>query len=60
MDKPLSLIVNDFRGAIERAIGACGLPPIITAPIMENYAMQLRIAARDQTVHDAQEWKEGE
>lgn len=57
MDKPFSLVINEFRGRIEAAIGECGLSPVITAPIVENYALRLRELAREQTIADAQKEK---
>lgn len=58
MNKPVSVVINETKSAIERAVSESGLPPVVLAPIFENYTNQLLEQARQQTISESIAWSQ--
>lgn len=55
--KPASMVINEFKIKIEEAINTSGLPPVVMEPILNNYLLQLQIAAKQQTLSEIQQYE---
>lgn len=52
MDKPFTLIYEDFRQKMADLINNSGLPPFVVESILQNYLYETRDVARRQYQHD--------
>ena len=46
-DKPLSLVINEFRANIENVINNSNLPPYIIEPILKDYYNQIALLSNN-------------
>lgn len=59
MDKPVSMLIDEFNKKIVEAISSSKLPVSVIEPIFRNYYDQLRALAEQQLAHDMQEYEKG-
>ena len=52
MDKPVSILINEFKTNIEKAINDAKLPPAVIEPILKDYYIQVQGFARQQLIKD--------
>lgn len=50
--KPVTIIVNEFKASIERAIAESNLPACLIEPILCNYMLQMRSLNEEETRRD--------
>ena len=48
MDKPFSMIYEEFKRDLANLINNSGLPPFIVEPVLQNYLFEVSNAARNQ------------
>lgn len=52
MDKPASMVMNEFTEKLEDCINKSGLPPVILELILGRYYTQIRSMAERQTLQE--------
>lgn len=56
-NKPVSMVINEFKINIEKTINESGLPPVIMESILNNYLLQIQAVAKQQTLAEMQEYE---
>lgn len=57
INKPLSIIINDFKKGIETVVNNSNLPPVLIETIMEGYMMQIKLMAKEQSAKELQQYE---
>lgn len=52
MDKPISILINDFKMNIEKCINESNLPAAVIEPIIKDYYQQVQVLSRQQLMND--------
>ena len=55
-DKPLSLVINEFRVNIENVINNSNLPPYIIEPILKDYYNQIALLSNNIYINEKEEY----
>lgn len=55
-DKPLSLVINEFRANIENIINNSNLPPYIIEPILKDYYNQIAVLSNNVCINEMEEY----
>ncbi len=55
-DKPLSLVINEFRANIENIINNSNLPPYIIEPILKDYYNQIAVLSNNVCISEMEEY----
>lgn len=56
IEKPLSLIIKEFRNNLENAVNNSNLPPCIVEPILKDYYNQVLILSNNTSISEEQEY----
>lgn len=57
MEKPVTLIIEDFKSNISKVINESKLPPFVIRPILQDILNQVLMAEQAQTKSDAEEYQ---
>ena len=58
MNKPVSVVKEEFTNKIVLLINESGLPPILMEPVLANCLNQIRAINEAQLKKDKQEWED--
>ena len=56
-NKPVSMVINEFKINIEKAINESGLPPVIMESILSNYLLQIQTVSKQQLLTDTEQYE---
>jgi hypothetical protein len=56
MDKPIEVMITEFKENLISVINASGLPHYIVAPIINDYARQYNVASENETRRQIKEY----
>lgn len=57
MDKPITIVREDFIKSLAKLINESGLPPFVITPILEKFLENVRIAEANQLRSDKEKYK---
>lgn len=57
MDKPFSMLYEEFRMNIANAINNSGLPPAVLESVLQNYLTEINNIARNQYKTDKSQYE---
>lgn len=56
-NKPVSMVINEFKINIEKAINESGLPPVVMESILSNYLLQIQTVSKQQLLTDTEQYE---
>ena len=57
MEKPFSIIYDDFKREMASLIGNAGLPPSVIASVLQNYFTEVNNIAKNQYMIDKAQYE---
>lgn len=57
MNKPLSIVYEEFKQELANIINNSGLPPLMIEPVLQNYLNETRLAMQRQYQFDRTEYE---
>lgn len=52
MDKPFSLVYEEFKQSLRDLINKCGLPPFVIESLLQNYLYEINTISKNQYLLD--------
>ena len=58
MNKPVTLVYEEFKQDLANLINKSGLPPMMIEPVLQNYLNEIRVMMQSQYQRDKAEYEE--